>query len=301
MRYVAALACWLVGSAAFAQAYAPPRAPDGKPDLGGVWTNATNAPLERPDGVPLVISREQSAHFDVQTVNGELRTSLIVDPPDGKLPLRDRASAMAWRERYGVYMLGAPQPDFTAGPDTLPNRDRCLMAANAAAPPMTSQGYNDAYEIVQTPSYVLIAVEMMDDTRIIPLFASAAEAMKAHRPKALARWVGDSVGWWEGDTFVVETENVDQRQGSQSPMPTSPGATWTERFTRISDGELLYQVEVNDPALYTRPWKTESSFRPARRIWEYACHEGNYGMAGILSGQRKVERDGVRKKKPAKR
>ena len=302
--FVAALAFWALGAPASAAAQSPPysspRTADGKPDLGGVWANTTDVPIERPDSVASLVltskayeEREATgrAHLDVQTVNGELRTSLIVDPPDGKLPLRDRASAMAWRGKYGVYMIGAPFPDFTLGPDTLPNRDRCLMAANAAAPPMTSQGYNDAYQFVQTPSYVVINVEMMNDTRIIPVFKDATEAAKAHRPKALQRWIGDSVGWWEGDTFVVETENVDPRQGAQSAMPTSPAAKVVERFTRVSDGELVYQAEVTDPDLYTRPWKMESSFRPIKRVWEYACHEGNYGMANILSGARKAERD----------
>lgn len=311
-----ALAAYLVAAFAVsapAQAlapYSPPRTADGHPDLGGVWTNqGNNAPLERPKDLPsLAITREAyetakaaSHEPGVQTVNGELRTSYIVDPPDGQLPLRDRASAMAWRAKYGIYMLGNPYPDFTLGPDTLPNRDRCLMAANAAAPPMTTQGYNDGYEIVQTPAYVVIAVEMMDEARIVPVFKSASEAAKAHRPLALPRWTGDSVGWWEGDTFVVETENVDPRQGSQSAMPTTKDAKVVERFTRISDGELLYRAEVMDSALYTRPWSIEYSFRPAKRIWEYACHEGNYGMAGILSGARKAERDPASAKPAAKK
>ena len=287
-------------SAAFAQQapYVPPRTSNGRPDLGGVWA-PTDVPIERPDGVvSVVISREaydaskSAGHAPaVQIVNGELRTSLIVDPPDGKLPLKDRVSAMAWQKKYIVYVTGGPMPDFTLGPDTLPNRDRCLMAANAAAPPMTSQGYNDAYEIVQTPSYVVIAVEMMDETRIVPVVAGPSEAAKAHRPAELLRWAGDSVGWWEGDSFVVETVNIDPKQGGQSPMPLSKSAKVLERFTRIGEGDLLYQAEVTDPALYARPWKTESSFRPVKRIWEYACHEGNYGMAGILSGARKMDRE----------
>jgi hypothetical protein len=296
-------AAFVVGPVWAQTAYQPPRTANGKPDIGGVWA-PTDVPIERPDGVSsLVIAREaydaakSAGHApDVQIVHGELRTSLIVDPPDGKLPFIDRASALAWREKYGVYVTGGPMPDFTLGPDTLPNRDRCLMAANAAAPPMTSQGYNDAYEIVETPANVVIAVEMMDETRIIPMVAGAAEAAKAHGPKAVPHWTGDSVAWWEGDTLVVETVNVYNRQGSESPMPVTEGARIVERFTRIGENELLYQTEVTDPALYTRPWKTESSFHPVKRIWEYACHEGNYGMAGILSGARKAERDKAAKK-----
>ncbi|MEP7211384.1 MAG: hypothetical protein ABI740_11145, partial [Alphaproteobacteria bacterium] len=177
-----------------------------------------------------------------------------------------------------------------------------LMAANAAAPPMTRQGYNDAHQIVQTPAYVLIAVEMMDEARIIPMVANASEAAKAHRPKALPRWTGDSVGWWEGDTFVVETVNIDTRQGGQSNTPMSKDARVVERFTRVSDDKLFYQTEVTDLAIYTRSWKTESDFRRSDgRLWEYACHEGNYGMAGILSGVRKTERDAVSDKSGKKR
>src|SRR4029077_20906353 len=108
------------------------------------------------------------------------------------------------------------------------------------------------YQFVQTPGYVVISVEMMDEVRIVPVFASAAAAMKAHRPLALPRWTGDSVGWWEGDVFVVETENVDARQREQSPMPMSKDAKIIERFTRIGDAELLYRAEVTDPVIYSR-------------------------------------------------
>lgn len=249
--------------------YSPPRTADSHPDLGGVWTNG---------GV--------EASFD---------------PPLDQLPFKDHKSAMAWREKYAVYMMGAPMPEFTLGVDTLPNRDRCLMAANAAAPPMTSQGYNDTYQIVQTPSVIAISVEMMDETRIVPVFATACEARQAHGPQVLQRWTGDSVGWWEGDTLIVETVNVNIQQSRQSPFPTSKEAMVIERFNRIGDGELLYQAEVMDPVTYTRPWTVEYSFHPARRLWEYACHEGNYGLAGILSGERRVERDKTRTKTGAKR
>ncbi len=263
LRHAAALtlACAFALSAAAQASYIAPRTPDGRADLGGVWTNS------------------------------EHTIKAVFDPPEDQLPFIDRATAMAWREKYGNYMSGAPQPDFTQGVDTLPNRDRCLMAANAAAPPMTSQGYNDAYQIVQTPSVIVISVEMMDETRIIPIFASAAEAMRSHGPAVLQRWTGDSVGWWEGDTLVVETVHVNVRQAQQSPFPTSKDAKVIERFTRTADDGLAYHVEVTDPAIYTRPWTVDYTFKPTRRLWEYACHEGNYGMEHILTGVRKVERD----------
>lgn len=257
------ICCALVSSTtAFAQGgYEPPRTADGHPYIGGVWTN--------------------SAH----------RVDAVFDPPEDQLPFRDRAAAMAWREKYGVYMTGAPMPEFTQGIDTLPNRDRCLMAANAAAPPMTSQGYNDAYQIVQTPSVIVISVEMMGETRIIPIAANASAAKAAHAPQVLQRWSGDSVGWWEGDTLVVETINVRRQQAEQSPYPTSADAIVVERFTRTGENKLAYQAEITDPAIYTQPWTVTYTFRPTPRVWEYACHEGNYGLANILSGARKAERD----------
>lgn len=253
-------------AAAAQQPYSPPRTADGHPDIGRVWTN-----------------RDVDAVFD---------------PPEDQLPFRDRATAMAWREKYGTYMKGEPMPEFTQGVDTLPNRDRCLMAANAAAPPMTSQGYNDAYHIVQTPTVIVISIEMMNETRIIPIVADAAAAKAAHGPAVLQRWTGDSVGWWEGDTFVVETINVRLQQGHQSPYPTSPDAVWIERFTRTARDALAYHVDVIDPATYTRTWTVDYTFRPTPRVWEYACHEGNYGMEHILSGARRVERDAAGKTAP---
>ncbi len=280
MRAVAGIAggVWLLASAAFAQApYAPPRTPDGRPDLGRVWSNA-----------------DEDATITT-VIDGETRTSPFEEPWADLLPFRDRATAMAWREKYGVYMSGKPFPEFTQGVDTLPNRDRCLMAANAAAPPMTSQGYNDAYQFVQTPSHIAIAVEMMDEMRIIPMVAGPHEAAKAHLSPVLQRWTGDSVGWWEGDTLVVETTNVAAHQRAQSAMPMSADAKIVERFTRAGEDQLLYHAEVTDLAMYTGVWSISYSFHRVRRIWEYACHEGNYGMAGILSGVRKTERDAAGK------
>jgi hypothetical protein len=259
---VIGLACMMLSAAsAVAQApYASPRNADGHPDIGGLWTNS------------------------------EHRVTAIFDPPEDQLPFVDRAKAMAWREKYATYMSGAPQPEFTQGVDTLPNRDRCLMAANAAAPPMTSQGYNDAYQIVQTPSVIVLSVEMMRETRIIRVYADGVEARRAHGPRVLQRWTGDSVGWWEGDTFVVETVNVRNAQASQSPYPTSPDAVALERFTRTGENALAYHAEITDPATYKRPWTVSYTFKPAEQLLEYACHEGNYGMVGILAGARETER-----------
>jgi len=256
----------------------PPRTHDGRPDLGGVWTHAADLPIERPDALP--------------PAEGDSRGYLLADPPDGKMPFRDREGALAWRQKYTVYVTGGPMPEFTTGVDVMPNRDRCLMAANAAAPPMTSQGVADAYQIVQTPSVIAINVEMMHETRIIRIFDSQAEAESAHRPAVLQLWTGDSVGWWEGDDLIVETVSVNAKQRMQSPMPMSEDARIIERFRREAGDAISYTAEVTDLVLYASPWSISSRFRPDRRMWEYACHEGNEGVPGILSGARSVERRG---------
>ena len=220
--------------------------------MGGAATTTTDAlPFDVIDLTPTTIAN--------------YRQPPPIDRPSAvsNLPAGGRVAARA-------QLLQQRAPDFTQGVDTLPNRDRCLMAANAAAPPMTSQGYNDAYQIVQTPTVIVISVEMMRETRIIPLFASAEEARRSHGPKVLQRWTGDSVGWWEGDTLVVETINVKRAQASQSPYPTSPDAIARERFTRTARNALGYQAEIIDPATYTRPWTVSYAFKPANRSRDQA-------------------------------
>jgi hypothetical protein len=298
----AALAVSTLGlpAAASAQApgYSPPRTPDGKPELGGFWTNRSEAPLERPDSASsLVVSRDEyaasradgGAGYSVQSVRGQLRTSHVVDPPDGKLPFNDRAAALAWSRRYGVYLFTGKDAGFTAGPESLPLRERCLISGNAAGPPIFRPGYNAAYQIVQTGNYFVINTELIHEARIVPVFKSSAAAAKGRRPPVLQRWTGDSVGWWEGDTLVVETTGINAMQGTQSDMPLSKDGLVVERFTRTGDDELFYEFEVTDATYYARPWKAESSFRPGHGVLEYACHEGNYGLPGILAGARKME------------
>jgi hypothetical protein len=136
----------------------------------------------------------------------------------------------------------------------------------------------------------MILVEMVHDVRIIPTFKSAEIAKASHRPHAIKPWLGDSVGWYEGPTLVVETINVRPDQVQVSSIPISPSGRMTERFTRVSENEIFYAFEVNDSANYTQPWKAELSFYPAKGgLYEYACHEGNYAMPGILFGARLAE------------
>jgi hypothetical protein len=150
--------------------------------------------------------------------------------------------------------------------------------------------YNSTYQFIQTPDHVAIIVEMAHDARIIPTYASAEEARANRRPDELEQWFGDSVGWYEGDTLVVETVNIKPLQMQQSSVPISPSGKITERFTRYSDTEIVYQFIVDDSQLYSQPWTAELSFHEADgRMYEYACHEGNYAMPGILAGARRAE------------
>ncbi len=152
--------------------------------------------------------------------------------------------------------------------------------------------YNNNYQFVQTEDYVMILVEMVHDARIIPIFDSQEEARANKRPMALEQWFGDSVGWYEGGQLVVETTNINQLQLSQSSVPITKAGMITERFSRYSDSELFYQFEVEDSNIYLQPWTAELSFYATEDpLYEYACHEGNYSMPGILAGARRLERE----------
>jgi len=156
---------------------------------------------------------------------------------------------------------------------------------------MLSTLYNNTYQIVQAPDHVMILVEMVHDARIIPIVSGPEEAKTRRRPNAIQPWLGDSVGWYEGDELVIETVNVRPDQSRASSIPLSASGRITERFSRHSPEEIFYAFEVEDPAYYTQPWRAELSFYPAEGgLWEYACHEGNYAMPGILAGARLAER-----------
>jgi hypothetical protein len=143
---------------------------------------------------------------------------------------------------------------------------------------------------VQTDDYIVISVEMAHDARIIPLFDSAEKARANTRPESHSPWFGDSRGWYEGETLIVETVNISPLQMSQSSLPISPEGKFTERFSRYSDTEIVYQFTVDDPNLYSQPWTAEMSYHETEGpLYEYACHEGNYAMPGILAGARRQE------------
>ncbi len=297
------------------QPYQPPRMPDGHPDLQGVWTNSSITTLERPNpALPLVLDAAQVKQleaaraaenaedaapsstteapkagiaivpgnlfwldrgFKVAVVDGEARSSWIIDPPNGKLPVSEEG-----RKRINAILARRGEE----GPEGMNPADRCLIASRGSGgPPMLNNIYNNNYEIVQTADQVVILIEMMHDARIIRM-------EQPHRPAAMTQWLGDSVGRWEGDTLVVETRGWNRGQGNYEPVFLSEQAVVTERFTRTRAAEILYAFEINDPGFYAQPWKGEMVFTPSRgRVYEYACHEGNHALGNILNGARIVE------------
>jgi hypothetical protein len=176
------------------------------------------------------------------------------------------------------------------GPESRSLGERCLIGfGNTGGPVMTNVLYNNMYQIVQSPNSVMILVEMNHDARIIPIVANASAAAAAHKPNTIRPWLGDSVGWYEGDTLVVETKNVNPVQRGY----ISTQGKLTEKFTRAADGVILYQFEVDDPSQFSQVWKGEMPLNAGKGgLWEYACHEGNYGLKDILQGARQKEARG---------
>jgi len=233
-------------------------------------------------------------------VKGEYRTSNIVEPANGQLPFKDpegqKKRVLLDRERYNS------GNSAYEGPEEPQIAERCLIGfGNTGGPGMLSTSYNNNYQFVQAPDHMMILVEMAHDARIVPIFDSAEKARANHKPSVIQPWLGDSVGWWEGDTFVMESINVKPLQAaSQQSFPISAKAVITERLTRTSDKDVFYEFTVNDPENYTQPWKAELSFYPSKGMYEYACHEANYGMIGILEGARQKERRAVAQSAKAK-
>lgn len=224
-------------------------------------------------------------------VKGEFRTSYIVNPENGQIPRLANPKVDLQRPQFGArYLTGVGD---ASGPEAIPVAERCLIGfGNTAGPGMLGTLYNSSYQFVQTEEYVLINVEMVHDSRIIPIFDSAEEARSNHRPAVLSQWLGDSVGWYEDETLIVETTNINPVQMGQSSIPISADGKITERFSRYAENEILYRFTVEDSNLYSQPWTAELSYYPLEgRIYEYACHEGNYAMPGILAGARRQEHE----------
>ena len=290
--------------------WTPPHTADGQPDIQGIWTNATVTPLERPaefQGKEFITEKE-AAEFEKKAVydaNGDrrdgtaeadvgraynefwrdrgrvvksMRTSLIVDPPDGKIPpitpegqKRNAARAEARRKMGGAF----------DGPENRSLQERCI-AMPQAGPPMLPANYNSNYQIVQNPGYVVIVVEMVHDARVIPLNASP------HLSQNVRQWLGDSRGHWEGNTLVVETTNFNDQTNFRG---SSEHLRIIERFTRTDENTLLYKFTIDDETTWAKPWSAELPMNKAKGpLYEYACHEGNYGLAGSLAGARTEEK-----------
>jgi hypothetical protein len=255
---------------------APPKGGDGSTGAAGNVGGYNNFWIDAGDRVAVV--------------NGERRSSLIVDPPDGRTPPLTEAGQKRAAQRAERIKTRGGEYDH---PEFRPLAERCLMSfgSNAGPPMLPNYFYNNNYQIVQTKDAVMILVEMVHDVRVIRL------NQNEHLPKHIRLWMGDSIGRWEGDTLVVETTNF-------HPLQVFRGASDTlkviERFTRLDQNTILYQFTIDDPETWTRPWSGEVPFRRSNElIYEYACHEGNYALSNVLSGARAQEREAEEaRKKP---
>jgi hypothetical protein len=346
--------------------YAPPRMPDGRPDLQGTYDLATLTPLERPAGLKAAFTAEEVARLEgaaaaqvaagarpssgdraappkggdgsrgaagnvggynsfwldpgstFTMVNGEARTSIVVDPPDGKVPAltpaaRKRMAALLARPSAENDPGLDPTPGAYDDPERRPLGERCLLGFGSAAgpPALPNYFYNNLRRIVQTPNTVVIHNEMVHDARVVRMNAQ-------HLPSHIRSWKGDSIGRWEGDTLVVDTTNFNADQiryvvqaapGRTMMMVESVGAREQdrlngpgkdlhviERFTRVAPNAVLYRFTVEDPGTWERPWTGEFTW-PATNasIYEYACHEANYALENILRGARQRDAEAAKK------
>ena len=289
------------------------RTPWGDPDLEGIWTNATLTPLQRPPelGAKEFFTPEEAAQFQrtrIEQTNADRplppgqvgayndvffergtsivrsrRTSLVVDPSDGRIPSltpEAQKKVEARQKREAVSPADGPEDRWLT--------ERCILFG--ATVPMLPEPYNNNYRIIQSPGYVTIVVEMNHDARVIPLDG------RPHLGSAVQQWTGDSRGRWEGTTLVVETTNLKFNHQSRFGVGYLDGISderlrVVERFTMTDADTLTYRATIEDPSVFVRPWTVELSMaRSAGPLFEVACHEGNYGMANILSGHRAEER-----------
>jgi hypothetical protein len=232
-------------------------------------------------------------------VDGQIRTSIVIDPPDGRVPPFNAAAKKRRANAFGLPTSDAGEnPDVTVAtrrgefdnPEQRPLSERCLLGfgSTSGPPALPDYFYNDLHQIVQTPDSILILTEMIHDARIVRMNAQ-------HLPKNIRRWLGDSVGHWDGDTLVIDTTNFTAKtrfHGSTENLHV------VERLTRIDEKTLLYRFTVEDPDTWDRPWTGEMTWPATNQpILEYACHEGNYALGDVLRGARKQEADegGVKK------
>ena len=283
--------------------------PWGDPDLQGIWSNQTPVPLERPaalankrffTGAEAADAEKNALASALKNVAGEiatsgefneiwlesakgkvnrnLRTSLVADPPDGRIPFtaegraRWAATPHLTTERVTGKRLGADRPEDRA------LGERCITSDNMFTPAF----YNNYHQIVQAPGFVVILTENMHEARVVPL------VRRPHLGANIRQWLGDARGWWEGRTLVVESTNFNDKRRFQG---STQDVRLVERFTRLDRDAIAYQLTVTDPRTYSQPWKLENTlWRSDEPIFEVACHEGNIGLASILAGARAAER-----------
>ncbi len=290
----------------------PMRTPDGQPDLQGVWTNATLTPFERPAelaGKATLTEQEvaaiektasqnrvdrppkpgdtgsyNQAWFDSGTAwLSNRQSSLVVDPPNGKVPVKPSAEA---QRDYDLAHIADSYEHQTTW-------ERCITRGVPAG--MFPAGYNNAYQILQTPGYVVILSEMIHEARVIPVDG------RPHLPQSVRQWNGDSRGHWEGNTLVVDTTNYNGKgmiatSGAAARIKgihESEALHVVERFKRVDANTISYEVTVDDPNVYSAPWNVSLLLTKAANylIYEYACHEGNYAMEGILRAGRAKDKE----------
>ena len=306
--------------------YIAPLTEFGVPDIQGTWSLATQTNLERAARFEgkLAISEEEAILIETRVqarmqasnrpsdpnreapsvgqnvggyntfwmdpgeqlavVNGEIRTSVIVEPEDGQLPYSEQgranfAAAMQQRQSYD-------------GPEARPLGERCMVGfGSSGGPPKLPVLYNNLTQIIQTKSHVVLVAEMNHDARIVRMNSE-------HQDPPLYPWLGDSIGYYEEGSLVIETTNFHAQQGMRSSLEHrfygSQQMKVTERFTRTSDDTVLYQFTVEDAANYSQPWSGELPMNAnGERLFEYACHEGNYALPGILAGARRADTEGI--------
>ena len=291
-----------------------PRTPDGRADLQGFWSNATITPLERPkefDGQEFFTEAEAVAfertaldrllelldpedrllaadvnytYMDYQKVGENRRTTLIVDPASGKIP----------PQLPQAIERAAKQPKSSSDdPEVVGLDERCLLSvalgSSNSSPPLVPNVFGqNIYQIVQTPQYVMLFSELVHDARIVRINGK-------HPPASVQNWLGDSIGRWEGDTLVVDTTNFTAKthfKGSSERLHV------VERFTRTNQDTIQYRVALDDPETWATPWTAEMAFKTTvDRMFEFACHEANYAMIGILRGARVAEREAANQPK----
>jgi hypothetical protein len=280
---------------------------DGHPGFDGIWNSATATPLERPRQLKdkAFFTPEEASEWERQVAESNqepspeaaakntgtgtyntvyrefgsrsvktLRTSIVTDPPDGRIPALTPGAADIKRRRIDAMKNAASAQDTGL-------QDQCL-AFVTAGPPMLPYSYNSNYQIVQTSDAFVVHAEMLHDTRIIPL------AGRPHLPPDIRLWMGDSIGHWAGDTLVVDTTNFSIEGGFRG---ASANRHLVERFARLDRNTLRYEFTVDDPATWTRAWSASIPMtRTDELIYEYACHEGNYALEGVLKGARYQEK-----------